>query len=392
MNILIVTNFCGNLDTINNDRFLYLANILSKEHNVEVVTSDFFHTEKKKRNCSVNFNFKITFLTEPVYKRNVCLKRFFSHYIWGKNVGKYLKKISKPDVIYCAIPSLTAAYYTAKFCKKNKIKYVIDIQDLWPEAFQMIFRIPIVSSIIFLPFRLLANKIYSYADSICAVSQTYAERGLSVNTKCKNSLSVFLGTNLQSFHENVIKNESCVNKNDNSFKIAYCGTLGSSYNLPIVFDALYLLKQENLEPLFIIMGSGPRENEFKEYAANLNINTKFLGRLSYDKMCAVVSSCNIAVNPIAKNAAQSIINKHADYAASGLPVINTQTCKEYRDLISNYNMGRNCENANDIAFVIKELMNNPYLCKELSQNARRCAEEKFDRTKTYQLLIEEIVK
>lgn len=68
-------------------------------------------------------------------------------------------------------------------------------------------------------------------------------------------------------------------------------------------------------------------------------------------MCGILKSCDIAVNPIMHGAAQSIINKHADYAASGIPVLNTQESKEYRKLVDEYKMGFNCDSndANDLA-------------------------------------------
>ena len=52
-------------------------------------------------------------------------------------------------MIYCAVPSLTGPYLISRYCKKNKIKFIIDIQDLWPEAFKMVFDVPIIKDIIF---------------------------------------------------------------------------------------------------------------------------------------------------------------------------------------------------------------------------------------------------
>lgn len=92
MNILIITHFGDDYSKTDNDRFLYLAKLLTKGNDVEIVTSDFQHTKKKHRKESKDsWPFKITYLHEPGYKKNVCLRRFYSHYVWGKNVEKYLK-------------------------------------------------------------------------------------------------------------------------------------------------------------------------------------------------------------------------------------------------------------------------------------------------------------
>ena len=91
-------------------------------------------------------------------------------------------------------------------------------------------------------------------------------------------------------------------------------------------------------------------------------------------------------------AAQSIINKHADYAASGLPIVSTQESSEYKRLIEDYRMGFNCNNndSHDLAEKLKVLVENPSLRLEMGLHARKCAEEKFDRESSYKLLIDVI--
>ena len=111
-------------------------------------------------------------------------------------------------------------------------------------------------------------------------------------------------------------------------------------------------------------------------------------------MCGLLASCDVTVNPIKGKSAASIINKHADYAACGLPVINTQESPEYRKLVSDYNMGFNCKNgdAADMAQKLTMLMNSMELRKEMGRNSRRCAEERFDRQTTYQKILNMIQK
>ena len=105
-------------------------------------------------------------------------------------------------------------------------------------------------------------------------------------------------------------------------------------------------------------------------------------------MCSTLCQCDITVNPITHMAAQSIINKHADYAASGLPVVSTQENEEYRKLVDTYHMGFNCKNgdAKELAEKLKVLVEDKKLRLKMGKNARRCAEEKFDRNRTYFLL------
>lgn len=386
MDILILAHFCGDFSEGDNGRFFYLAKLLGSNHSVEIVTSDFFHIKKIHRNKLVREGpFEITFLHEPGYRKNLCLRRFYSHFIWGRNVKRYFKTRRKADVVYCAVPSLTAAYEAAKYCKKHGIKFIIDVQDLWPEAFRMVFDIPILSGLIFLPFTRLANNIYRKADEIVAVSQTYADRALAVNKKCQKGHVVFLGTEVKLFDKSAFENKVNIKKNGEIW-LAYCGTLGSSYDITCVIDALTILKEKNVpSPKFVVMGDGPRKTEFENYAKEKQIDVWFVGRLPYTEMCGLLNACDIAVNPITHCAAQSIINKHADYAAAGLPVINTQECEEYRMLINEYQMGFNCRNndAENVADKMVQLIQNENLRLNMGKNARRCADERFDRTNQY---------
>lgn len=386
MDIIIIANFTGDFSESDNGRFLYLANKLCRDNDVELITSSFYHIKKKQRDRKgFGWPFKVVFIKEPGYSQNISLKRLQSHYLWGKNVEKYLKTRRKPDVVYCAVPSLTAPNIIARYCERNNIRFVIDVQDLWPEAFRSVVNIPLIDRIIFAPLTSLANGIYKRADVICGVSDTYCKRATKVNKKVREATVVFLGTELETF-DRYAAESPILEKKKGEIWLAYCGTLGSSYDITCVLDALAMLNDERIR--FIVMGDGPKKDRFENYAKMKKINTEFVGLLPYNNMCSLLAACDIAVNPITHMATQSIINKHADYVASGLPIISTQENEEFRKLIDEFRMGFNCHNSDsvDLAKKIKKLVDDDKLRRQMGINARRCAEEKFDRLDTYSLL------
>ncbi len=401
LDIVIIADFCDSFDGNDNNRFIYIAKQLCDCHNIEIVTSDFNHRLKSYFPEKIKgFPYKITMLHEGKYKRNVCISRFFAHYLWGRNVKKYLKTRKIPDIIYCAVPTLTTAFYAAKYCENNLTKFIVDVQDLWPEAFQMFFNIAFISKVLFAPFKILENAIYKRADEIIAVSQTYVDRAMEVNKKCTVGHSIFLGTDLSTFDTNVSNTRDTVlrkylgEKKSEDLWISYCGTLGNSYDLNCVIDSLKLLNNLGYHGIkFIIMGDGPKKKEFEKYANDKNVNAYFMGRVPYSEMCGILSRCDAVVNPIMCGSTQSIINKHADYAAAGIPVINTQECVEYCDLVEYYNMGFNCKNGNskELAEKILLILKNPEIRRTMGSNARKCAEERFDRRHTYKE-IREIIR
>lgn len=393
--ILIIANFCGNIGENNNNRFVYISNELSQTNQVELVTSDFSHEKKMHREqLTIQHPFKITLLHELGYKKNISIKRFFSHYTWGVQVIKYLRDRATPDVVYCAVPSLAAAWFTSKYCKRHKIRFIIDIQDLWPEAFKMVFRIPLISDFIFAPFSYIANRIYKNADDIIAVSDTYVQRALAVNKKCDCGHTVYIGTRLETY-DKATTDIPLYRKSQNEIWIGYCGSLATSYDIPnLIYASKYLKVNGFSNVKLIIMGDGGCRQLFEGIAEEQGVDSIFTGRLPYHQMCAQLNECDIVVNPIKRGSAATIINKHADYAASGLPVVNSQDSLEYRQLIAQYGMGINCENENavDMAEKLEKLIRNVALRDEMGRKARRCAEDKFDRKNSYTEIFELIVK
>lgn len=394
--IVIIDHFSKAPDEPGNNRFIYLGELLcSYGFDVEIITTTFSHLKKKQREIDDSLYdslpYKYTMLPEPGYPRNVCLKRFYSHYVFGKNLSGYLENMKKPYAVLAAVPSLDVGTAARNYCSKYRIPFIVDIQDLWPEAFKLVFKLPVVRDLVFLPMTLQANRLYGQADRIVAVSETYKRRGLKSNRKDKNGLCVYLGTDLGSFDESSKK--FSVEKPDDELWIAYAGTLGHSYNIEIIFDALNQLPDRlGRNVVFHIFGDGPYSERFQEYAKNCKIRSVFHGRLDYPAMVASLCKSDIAVNPIVKGAAQSIINKHADYAAAGLPVVNTQECQEYRDLLESYGCGINCEveSVEQVAKALQELIENPEKRKQMGTNSRRMAEERFDRRNTYQQIVRAI--
>lgn len=397
MNIVIIANFTRLLDGEREGRFSYLMEVLAERgHSVELVITDFYHSTKKKRPSPRQelYKTKITQCHEPGYKKNVSIGRLFSHWVWGRNVYKYLKTMAKPDVVYCAVPSITAAKLAAKYCQQNGVRFVTDVQDLWPEAFCMSIHNKLLQKL-FLPMEYSVNKAYALADLAVAVSDTYVNRTLSVNKKQAKGVSVFLGNDGALFDSE--RGKYVVERNGDELLLCYIGGLKDSYDIPCVIDAMALVeadKQFNPKVRFVVIGDGPFRPRFEQYAQEKQINCTFLGGKPYTEMASLLSSCDMCINPIVKGSAASIINKVGDYALSCLPVINTQESPEYRALIEEYQCGINCEcgSAEQVAQAIKDLATDNELRNQMGENSRRLAKEKFDRRNTYCKIIEAIEK
>jgi Glycosyltransferase len=377
-----------------NCRFCYLAGLLAKSgDHVELITSDYYHARKTYRRTDINscyhLPYKVTFLHEKKYKNNISAARILGHYLLGIHLRKYLRDHNPPDLIYCAVPSLDVAYESISYARLHGIKVVLDVQDLWPEAFRIKFNPVLAGKLIYRPFYKKADYVYTYADKIIAVSKTYIMRAKSCNRKDDTPLCVYIGTQLEKF-DSVVAAER---RYPDTITFVYIGTLGYNYDLPCIFKALKIVHGKSSRPIrFLIMGDGPKRKVFEKLAKGCGVEVQFTGRLKYEEMVSALKSCDIAVNPIIKGAVGSIINKVADYAAAGLPVINTQECREYRDLIKLYDAGYNCKCADeeDVAKKMLLLITDESKRKRKGSNNRSLAENLFDRDKAYPKIVQKL--
>lgn len=392
--LLIVSHFSEGEENTANDRLKYIAEMIGKKHSVELLTSSFFHTSKKHSNKSQEQlqHYKVTYIDEPGYIKNVSVKRFISHFICGRKLKLYIENEERPKLIYCAVPSLSFAFTATKFAVKHKIPIIIDIQDLWPEAFKMVFNPLILGDIIYYPMKKVADYIYDHANTVISVSETYCNRAKKTNVQQRISLPVYIGTSFNKFDK--ILPLQCIGKKDVKYLI-YVGTLGHSYDLKCAIDAYEIVKQNKQigQVKFLVLGDGPLEEEFKMYASNKDLDVDFKGRLDYEEVVSYLKISHIALNPINGKSVASIINKHADYAAAGLPVLSTQDSQEYKKLLETYNAGFNCGSGDyiQIAKYIIYLFSNPQKRSVMAKNSRKLGEELFNRDKTYEqikLLIE----
>lgn len=374
------------------NRFTYIAEKLShKGHKVTLLTSNFKHSDKNFRDkaeiekMNESIKYKIIMIKELGYQKNIGLDRIYSHRHFSKQLGLYLKNCKqRPDVIYCAYPMMDAAYIVGKYAKKYQIPFVMDVQDVWPEAIKNAIKLPeAVVDVMLLPLTVYANKIYRLADYVVGVSKSYVQRVYRVNGMAKSYLPIFIGTDLDIFDRYKM---NPVNKNPNEFWITYIGTLSYSYDIETVIRAVSILKNKGLTNIvFKIFGSGPLQPKFERLAIQMEAPVDFMGHLTYEEMVPYLVHSDVAANAISKGAQQSITNKIGDYLSAGLPVLNSSLNAEFMEMVTSEKIGYNYNPGDpvELAAFIEQLYKNEDIRTTLGINARSLAEKRFDRRYSY---------
>lgn len=380
-------------------RFKYIAQLLSeKGFEVDLITSSFQHWEKKQRNLKeINlneYNFNIKFFNEPGYLKNIDLRRIWSHHIACKNILKLLEK-KEYDLLYTEIPPNDIAATISKYGKKKKIPVILDVNDLWPEAMKMVFNFPLVSDLIFYPFSKAAKEAYSLCSGIIGTSEEYANQPFKYVNRNIPKEVVYVGNEIKKFDEGVNLFSTEILKEDNEFWIIYAGTFGESYDLSTLIFASEILYKKGYENIKIkLLGGGPDDLKlrtlFKEHPSNI----EFLGYLPFPKMAAYLNKSDVCINSFVKKAPQSIVTKIGDYLASGNPMINTCSSIEFRNKVEKDKFGINieAENPEVLAEAILYFYKNKNICIQFGKNARKIAEEQFDRPESYKKIVNLINK
>lgn len=373
-------------------RFRYLCEFLVKKgYEVDLITTTFQHWEKKQRDLESvdqkSYPFGIKFIYEPGYRKNIDLRRVRSHKIAAENLRKLLEKEGDYDLIYAEIPPNDVALAAAEYAHRNKIPFVADVNDLWPEAMRMVFDIPIVSDLLFYPLKRDVEKVYSLTSGVIGTSDEYRDRPFLNQKRDVLKETVYVGNEISVFDREAEQHADEVQKEEGTFWVTYAGTIGTSYDIrTMVLAAEELMKQGKTKIRFQILGDGPTREMLENLAKERKIqNVKFTGYVPYEQMAAYLVKSDVLINSFVRKAPQSIVTKIGDYLAAGKPMINTCMSPEFRKKVEQDGFGINIEpeDVRELVNAVEWMYENEAERNDMGNRARKIAEEQFDRPVSY---------
>lgn len=392
-NVMLVAPYVTFPDEPGANRFITIANMLSEKYEVTLVTSSYCHILKQQRTTTPSIDScRVVLLKEPGYSKNVSVKRFMSHKVFTKNFKKFLNKNAHHfDVIYSAYPLIYTNYLLGRYKEKLKYKLIIDVQDIWPDS--ITGPIPALSNslgrALLYPINKYADKTYSYADGLIAVSETYLKVADVSNLPDKYKKVVYIGA------DNILDANHYRPTTDKEKPLvaAYIGTMAGSYDLKTVIEAANLCKNKIQ---FYFIGAGEDEYNLKQLNYKLGNNVSFLGTLPYNEAMNILSQADIAINPIKASSQASMTNKLSDYLSLGLPIISCQKNSEIVNLLEHQgNFQYEAGDAKSLANKLLYIESNRSVLKEISENNFLFAQKQLSRHNSYieiANLIEAVIK
>lgn len=271
---------------------------------------------------------------------------------------KYAKEFGTlPDVILAADIHCIDYKPIGEFAKKNHIKFIVDIRDLWPESIVEYLGYSKKNPIIKYLYHREKN-IYRMADDIVFSMEGgkdyIVDQGWQDDIDLSKVHHINNGIDLEEYEynkKNIIYHDPDL-EDTSTFKIVYIGSIRKANNIGMLVDAAKVLQNtESKEIQILIYGDGnEREALQKRCAAEKVENIIFKGSVNKKYIPYILSKCDLnlmhgAPMKLAKYGVS--LNKSFDYLASGHPTLSDIDANY--DYIADNDAGKKVDcTANDI--------------------------------------------
>lgn len=367
--------------------------LLSREHRVTWWTSSFSHRFKRpidKKQIKTVCNklcLQVRFLETPPYSKNVSLARLWNHWIAARWFSKQaLQEELRPDIVLASAPPPFLARAAARYAKQAGAKFVVDVQDAWPETFYRLAPKPArpLLKMALLPWSWAGNEAYALADMIVGVADEYVRQAVKRGGRDTRTATVPLGVDLAVFDQavNEGRTEKWTKPAGETWLI-YSGSLNRSYDCLTIIKAFARLKdREGFKRLrLFITGQGELEAEARKIVEEENLsNVSLLGFMDFNEWAYLLSQCDIGFNASFPEAMIYLPNKIFYYLAAGLAVLNTipGQCSK---IVTDANAGKNypAGNVEQALTEIHSLVMNPTKLRKAKEASRILSEQEYDR-------------
>ncbi len=282
--------------------------------------------------------------------------------------------VFEPSPITVGIPAIIAKY-------KWQAKMYFWVQDLWPASISASGGIKNKYVIKLIDF--ITRYIYKNSTKILVQSNAFIS--YIRNQGIESNKIIYYPNSTENYYKQCDKDARIDEQLPKGIRLMFAGNIGESQSFDTLLETAVLLKKENIDIQWIILGDGRLKNYVSEQINILGLRDNFhlLGIYPSTEMpkffsCADALIVSLKKDPIFK---LTIPSKIQSYLACGKPII-TSLDGEGSKIISDANAGfvSESEDPNALKEAIKLFLS---LSKNeqtiLGNNARKYFEKEFER-------------
>lgn len=291
---------------------------------------------------------------------------------------KVFTRVKADYVFMFEVSPMTQALVGVWYAKKHKIPCYLYVQDLWPESVEVVTGIH--NKLIIRPIEKMVDYIYKGCDKIFAASQSLAEE-IAKRSVSEQKIE-FWPQYAEEFYRPL---ETNITKDNKRFVITFTGNIGFAQGLDILPRVAQLLKKQNSNVKFKIVGDGRYKDEFVNDIKKRNVSEMFelMGRKPAKEIPTILANSDAAFlsfmdNPLFE---KTIPAKLQSYMACGMPIIASATGESKR-IVEEAECGVCCPigNATLLADTIESFIRiDETERKKMGQNAREYCEKNFNK-------------
>ncbi|MDF1892773.1 glycosyltransferase [Rahnella contaminans] len=231
------------------------------------------------------------------------------------------------------------------------------------------------------------KELYDKAEFILPVSQLWANKIKTVSGHDDNIHVIRMGISVNKFS---FQPRDFLG---NPIRLLSIARLTEKKGISVAINACLLLKQQNVDFDYTIIGDGPLRKELESQVANLGLGDKiaFLGAQTQETVSEYLNNSDVFLLPsvtAADGDMEGIPVALMEAMAIGIPVISTFHSgipELIEDRVSGFLVNEN--DAASIAGVISEIIDNPGVLPDICRNAKQKIDNEFDQDKSYSRML-----
>ena len=299
------------------------------------------------------------------------------------------------DVIYATSTPLTVGISAMVIKWFRQKKFIFEVRDHWPAT---LVELGIIKNKLLIEILSWLEKlIYKNSAAIITVSDGMAEGIRQIAGAGKPIYAIPNGADLDLFRPDIDGSKVRREKGwSDKLVLLHTGAMGKTNSLDFIIDVAEKLK-DHKDILFALVGEGFKKPHLKNRVKELGLtNIEILPSVPKRHLPATMAAADVVMAIIGKF---PIIEKHAslnkfyDGLSSGRPLLLNYSGWQ-RKILEDNAAGFGCDLCNLDEFVERVLYLNSHRreLREMGQNARRVAIEKYNRDKLANQALEVISK
>jgi glycosyltransferase involved in cell wall biosynthesis len=303
-------------------------------------------------------------------------ERMLGFYRFAKAASRVGRGFDRPDVVFATHTPLTVGLAGISLSRHFHVPFVFEVRDLWPQALMNVGALRNPALCWWL--QRMARKIYREARYIVALSPGM-KRGIVSEGIPGEKVTII--PNAADLDGSAARERLGLG---DRFAAVYFGAMGLANGLEYVVEAARILAERKQDDIvFVLHGNGGKRESLKALAQRYKLQNVVFSDLVPDKeeVARIVAGCDVCLTiyRAAKEHTWSP-NKMFDSLAAGKPVL-INVAGWLGETIEDNGAGWSlaADRPQALADALQRLSQDRPSCEQMGRNARRLAENQFDR-------------